>query len=121
MAHSTTSRLGCVGCPILFIVIIYKALRFRKKKSRMCPTFLLRVFSKFPNSSSNFGPSGYANRAHRVHRLLRPSTFCRNARAPVCAKLHTRMTVIAHLRNRTHFRFDSNPRRRRERTTHDRH
>ena len=56
---------------------------------------LLRAFSKSPNSSSNFGPSGCANRAHRVHRLLRPSTFCRNARAPVCAKLHTRMTVVS--------------------------
>src|ERR1700674_3354263 len=61
----------------------------------MGPTFLLRAFSKSPNSSSNFGPSGCANRMHKVHRLLRPSTFCRNVRAPVWSKLHTRMTVVS--------------------------
>ena len=95
MARSTTSRLGSGGFPILFIVLFIKGLPFWEKNDRMGPTFLLRAFSKSPNSSSNFGPSGCANRAHRVHRLLRPSTFCRNARAPVCAKLHTRMTVVS--------------------------
>ena len=95
MARSTTSRLGSGGFPIFFIVLFIKGLPFGEKNGRMGPTFLLRAFSKSPNSSSNFGPSGCANRMHKVHRLLRPSTFCRNARAPVWSKLHTRMTVVS--------------------------
>jgi hypothetical protein len=95
MARSTTSRLGSGGFPIFFIVLFIKGLPFGEKNGRMGPTFLLRAFSKSPNSSSNFGPSGCANRMHKVHRLLRLSTFCRNVRAPVWSKLHTRMTVVS--------------------------
>jgi hypothetical protein len=65
MAHFTSSRLGCAGCPILFIVLFTKLCVYAKK-GRMSPTFLLRTFSKFPNSSSNFGPSDpFDSRVHK--------------------------------------------------------
>jgi len=66
MARSTTSRLGSGGFPILFIVLFIKGLPFWEKNDRMGPTFLLRAFSKSPNSSSNFGPSDpFDSRVHK--------------------------------------------------------
>jgi hypothetical protein len=65
MARYTTSRLGSRGLPILFIALSIKGLPSGEKNGRMGPTFLLRASSKSPNSSSNFGPSGCANRMHK--------------------------------------------------------
>jgi hypothetical protein len=50
---------------MLFIVLFTKLCVYAKK-GRMNPTFLLRTFSKFRNSSSNFGPSDqFESRVHK--------------------------------------------------------
>jgi hypothetical protein len=57
-----------IHCPL------YKALRFRKKRPDESDIPAQGV-SKFPNSSSSFGPSGCPNRVHKVRSSLRLPTF----------------------------------------------
>jgi hypothetical protein len=90
MARSTTSRLGCAGCPILFISPLYKRSAFWRKKNGRMSDVPAQDISEAPNAASNCGRSGCANwRAQSFAGYCRLPTFCRNARAPVWSKLHT--------------------------------
>ena len=89
MARSTSSRLGWADCPILFIVLIYKALRCRRKKAG--------CVRRSAQSTFEAPKRIFELRTIRLCKSCAQSslttwtspTFCRNARVPVWSKRHT--------------------------------